>query len=70
MTFQQIADVILRESKADQTEVVALMQDESLTRFANNHSHQTVTEDNWHITVRAVLGTRVGIASVPRKASK
>jgi predicted Zn-dependent protease len=38
-----------------------LEQDESLTRFANNSVHQNVTERNVQITVRAVLGTKIGI---------
>jgi predicted Zn-dependent protease len=62
MNFREIADTVLTASKADQTEVLALEQDESLTRFANNHVHQNVTERNVQITVRAVLGTKIGIA--------
>ena len=62
MNFRAIADRILSESRADETEVLALEQDESLTRFANNFIHQNVTERNIQITVRAVIGTKVGIA--------
>ena len=62
MNLTEIADVVLKASKADETEVLALEQDESLTRFANNHVHQNVTERNVQITVRAVLGTKIGIA--------
>jgi predicted Zn-dependent protease len=62
MNFHSIADRILNESRADETEVLALEQDESLTRFANNFIHQNVTERNIQITVRAVIGTKVGIA--------
>jgi len=62
MNFREIADLILRESRADETEVLAVEQDESLTRFANNSIHQNVTERNVQITVRSVLGTKVGIA--------
>jgi predicted Zn-dependent protease len=62
MNFSQIVDAVLKASKADQTEVLALEQDENLTRFANNHVHQNVTERNVQITVRAVIGTRIGIA--------
>jgi predicted Zn-dependent protease len=42
--------------------VLAFEQDESLTRFANNFVHQNVTERNITITVRSVIGTKVGIA--------
>ncbi|HEY2381975.1 MAG TPA: TldD/PmbA family protein [Terriglobia bacterium] len=62
MNFRQIADAVLSASKAEQTEVLALEQDESLTRFANNCVHQNVTERNVQITVRAVIGTKIGIA--------
>src|SRR5215470_9557876 len=62
MNFEQIAETILNASKADETEVLAMEQDESLTRFANNCVHQNVTERNVQVTVRAVLGTKIGIA--------
>jgi predicted Zn-dependent protease len=62
MNFPEIVDRVLKESRADETEVLALEQDESLTRFANNCIHQNVTERNLQITIRAVIGTKVGIA--------
>jgi PmbA protein len=62
VNFREIADTLLVSSRADQTEVLAMEQDESLTRFANNSVHQNVTERNVQVTVRAVIGTRVGIA--------
>jgi PmbA protein len=62
MNFREIADLVLSASRADATEVLTTEQDESLTRFANNSIHQNVTERNIQVTVRAVLGTKVGIA--------
>ena len=62
MNFSQIADIVLKASSADETEVLAIEQNESLTRFANNYIHQNVTERNVQITVRSVIGTKVGIA--------
>src|SRR5437016_4175052 len=62
MNFREIADVVMKASRADETEVLAMEQDESLTRFANNYIHQNVTERNVQITVRSVIGTKVGIA--------
>jgi predicted Zn-dependent protease len=62
MNFPDIAETILSASNADETEVLAMEQDESLTRFANNCVHQNVTERNVQVTVRAVLGTKFGIA--------
>ncbi|HLH30335.1 MAG TPA: TldD/PmbA family protein [Terriglobia bacterium] len=62
MNFRDIAENVIQGSKADETEVLAIEQDESLTRFANNSVHQNVTERNLQITVRAVIGTKIGIA--------
>jgi PmbA protein len=62
MNFPQIADILIKASPAEQTEVFAVERDESLTRFANNFVHQNVTERNISITVRSVIGTKVGIA--------
>jgi len=62
VNFRQIAGILMAESPAEQTEVFAVEQDESLTRFANNFVHQNVTERNISITVRSVIGTKVGIA--------
>jgi PmbA protein len=61
MNFREIADIVIDASRADETEVLAMEQDESLTRFANNCVHQNVTERNVQITVRAVIGSKVGI---------
>ena len=46
MNFTEIADLVMKASRADETEVLAVEQDESLTRFANNCIHQNVTERN------------------------
>ena len=65
MKFREIANTVLAASsaaKCDETEVVCTRQEESLTRFANNHIHQNVTETNYEITVRCVVGTRVATA--------
>src|SRR5215831_15549738 len=62
VNFREIAHTVINASQAEQTEVLAIEQDESLTRFANNCIHQNVTERNIQITVRSVIGTKVGIA--------
>src|SRR2546423_2263271 len=62
MNFREIAGTVMDSSSAEETEVLAMEQDESLTRFANNCVHQNVTERSVQITVRAVIGTKVGIA--------
>jgi PmbA protein len=63
MSFKEITDIILKASKAQQTEIVVVEQDDSLTRFANNTIHQNVTERNTNVVVRSVIGRRVGIAT-------
>src|SRR5437870_6291479 len=62
MNFRQIAEAVMVASSADETEVLAMEQNESLTRFANNYIHQNVTERNVQVTVRSVIGTKIGIA--------
>ncbi|PYR97861.1 MAG: hypothetical protein DMG16_23150 [Acidobacteria bacterium] len=62
MNFRQIAEAVMAASFADETEVLAMEQNESLTRFANNYIHQNVTERNVQITVRSVIETKIGIA--------
>jgi PmbA protein len=62
MNFKEIAEIVMNASPAEETEVVAVEQNESLTRFANNYIHQNVTECNVQITIRSVIGTKVGIA--------
>jgi predicted Zn-dependent protease len=54
---------ILHLSQADETEVLILAHNSALTRFANNHIHQNVAEHDVTVTVRAVVGKRIGSAS-------
>ncbi len=54
---------ILRNSQADQTEVLFLGKESALTRFAGNVIHQNVVESNVEVRVRAVVGKRIGTAS-------
>jgi PmbA protein len=61
--LQRVAETALKSAKADQTEVLVVAQDLSLSRFAENTIHQNVSERNALVRVRSVLGTRVGVAS-------
>ena len=61
--IKHITDTILARSAADQTEVVILTGDSALTRFANSTIHQNVYETDAQVRIRAVLGTRIGVAS-------
>jgi len=58
-----IAAQALDLSKAGQTEVIVSSSESALTRFANNTIHQNVAEENASVTIRAVAGRKVGIAS-------
>ncbi len=62
MKFKEIVDAVMKASRGDQTEVVMMAHDDSLTRFANNCIHQNVTERNAQVVVRSVIGKRVGTA--------
>ena len=53
----------LAHSKADQTEVTLGVGRSGLTRFAGSAIHQNVAERNAGLSVRAVLGRKVGFAS-------
>src|SRR6188474_1428634 len=58
-----ISEQVLGWSEADQTEVSFLGGTTALTRFANNYIHQNVLEQNTQVTIRVVLGKKVGVAS-------
>ncbi|MBM2826798.1 MAG: TldD/PmbA family protein [Dehalococcoidia bacterium] len=62
--IRSILEAALAYSKAEQTEVSLHAGDSALTRFANNYIHQNVAESTASIIVRAVLGKRVGVATV------
>jgi predicted Zn-dependent protease len=53
----------LKESDADQTEIVAMTSNSALTWYAENIIHQNVAEHIAQIQVRAVVGKKVGSAS-------
>jgi PmbA protein len=59
----EIAQRVLREAKADQTEVMVAAADSHLTRFAVNTIHQNVSETDATVRVRSILGRKTGVAS-------
>jgi predicted Zn-dependent protease len=66
MSGEQLQDLMqhaLRLSEADQTEIVALTTDNALTWYAENVIHQNVAEHTAQISVRVVVGKKVGSAS-------
>ncbi len=63
---RSICQKVLSFSPADQTEVLLLGYDRQLTRFANSHIHQNVSESDVQLRVRVVMGKRVGVAVTNR----
>jgi predicted Zn-dependent protease len=61
--LQRLAREVLNAVDADQAEVVVNSGTSALTRFANNYVHQNVQETDLSVSVRAVIGTKIGIAS-------
>ena len=51
---------------AEQSEALVMASDDALTRFANNRVHQNVRSEDAGLSVRAVIGTRIGVASTNR----
>lgn len=58
--LKKIAEKVLALSKADQTEVLLFVSENGLTRFANSQIHQNVAWEDVGISVRVVLGKKVG----------
>jgi predicted Zn-dependent protease len=63
---RELARKTVALTDADEAEVLVAAESSALTRFANNRINQNVAEDNALVNVRAVLGTRVGVASTNR----
>jgi predicted Zn-dependent protease len=51
---------------ADEAEALVVAESNALTRFANNRINQNVAEEDALVSVRAVLGKRIGVASTNR----
>ena len=60
---KSILDKVMVVSTADETEAYVDSYRSSVTRFAENHIHQNVSEEDVHLSVTAVLGKRMGDAS-------
>ena len=54
---------VIQESPADQTEVLILTEDSSLTRFAGSAVHQHVAERNQTLILRVILGKRIAVVT-------
>lgn len=60
---REICERTLSFTSADEAEVILQGGSSALTRFANNRIEQNVNERGYHISVRTVLGRKVGRAS-------
>ncbi len=63
---RRLLEGVFSRLQADQTEAVLTIERLALTRFADSYIHQNVSTETPVLTVRAVLGARVGIASTTR----
>lgn len=57
----EIAEGVLEESPADQTEVLLVGGRTALTRYANSAIHQNVSTEDRSVVLRLVFGKRIGI---------
>jgi PmbA protein len=60
-----LADV-LAASKADETEALFSGTEAALTRYTHNEIHENVVEKDVSLSVRAIFGKRIGVASTNR----
>lgn len=61
--IRALADRAAHVTPADTAEAVVVATRSALTRFAGNRIHQNVAESDVLVSIRAVLGTRTGVAS-------
>jgi predicted Zn-dependent protease len=69
LTRDQAADIfnrIRKQATADEVECLFYGGKSNLTRFANNTIHQNVSEENYGVSVRTVLGGRTARATTNR----
>ncbi|HKW44037.1 MAG TPA: TldD/PmbA family protein [Candidatus Eremiobacteraceae bacterium] len=59
----EVLDIALEESKADETELILSSQELALSRITHNVIHENLIERDRSLNVRAVVGNRVGVAS-------
>ncbi|MEW6522213.1 MAG: TldD/PmbA family protein [Bacillota bacterium] len=58
-----VIERVLELSPGDQTEVSLHVTDNSLTRFSSNYIHQNVAEKDVQLSVKVILGKKIGTAS-------
>jgi len=63
---RELARLAVSMTDSDQAEALVAAEKSALTRFANNRINQNVAEENALVSIRAVVGKRVGVASTNR----
>ena len=63
---RELARRAVELTPADDAEAIVASEDAALTRFADNRIHQNVAERDTSISIRAVVGQRIGVASTNR----
>jgi predicted Zn-dependent protease len=61
--LQRMAREVLGAVEADEAEVMLYGGTSALTRFANNYIHQNVEDTSTAVRVRAIIGTKIGVAA-------
>ena len=64
--LRELAARAVKITPADDAEAVVASTSSALTRFAGNRIHQNVAETDTELTIRAVLGTKTGVATTNR----
>jgi predicted Zn-dependent protease len=59
----ELALTAVEACEADQAEAFAMEGERATTRFANNQIHQNMAERSRQLSVRAVMGKRIGVAT-------
>ncbi len=61
--FVDLSNKIIEESKADEVEIRVIQSDNALTRYANSRIHQNLSKKKTGVSIRAVIGNKVGYSS-------
>ena len=61
--IEKTCDLVLEAAAAEATEVIVTAGESALTRYANNFIHQNVWESGVSLSIRAMQGQRIGVAS-------
>ncbi|MFW6176074.1 MAG: TldD/PmbA family protein [Thermoplasmatota archaeon] len=61
--FKDIKKTVMNEYKADEVELRIINNNTALTRYANSKIHQNLGKNESEISIRAVIGNKVGYSS-------